>query len=286
MKFKFFLLGFLFHLSAYIFRSIILYLYLKKYKINFAHLLSVHFIHNLYSHVVPASLGELSFPILLKKRISISKSISVLIVLRILTSMITIFLFVFSLIVLFSYRDILKINLSKTNVFLYIIIIIVLFISIFRQHIFNKLKKVKIFRNLISKFINVTKIIRDEIVKLKEPKFLIENISFALLSNMSIILFYFIIFHNLGIDLNFYQIIFVSSIGLAFLILPIKSIGGFGTTEGSLALGLVLVGINKQLAIQTGFVVHIIALMNVFLLFSIGILMRFLFSEKNVQALN
>jgi len=83
--------------------------------------------------------------------------------------------------------------------------------------------------------------------------------------------------------LNFWQAIFISSIGIAFLILPIKSIGGFGTSEGSWAIGMVLLGFNKTTGIQTGFVTHFFALMNVILLFLFGLVIFFLKKYTSIK---
>ena len=71
---------------------------------------------------------------------------------------------------------------------------------------------------------------------------------------------------------------------MPFLILPIKSIGGFGTTEGSWAIGLILLGITKKSAIQAGFVIHIFALINVIFLFLIGII--YVYFNKKIKRKN
>ena len=104
------------------------------------------------------------------------------------------------------------------------------------------------------------------------------------LSFVSILLFYLVIMRGISIELSFFQVIFISSIGIVFMILPIKSIGGFGTTEGSWALGMMLLGYGKEAAIESGFVVHIYALINVFLLFLLGISFKYFFFRNKTTS--
>lgn len=87
------------------------------------------------------------------------------------------------------------------------------------------------------------------------------------------------------IELNFLEVLFVMSINVAFLVLPVKSIGGFGTTEGAWALGLMVIGVAKETAIGAGFAIHILALLNVVLLFVVGFLWQSLAKKKKNETL-
>ena len=84
----------------------------------------------------------------------------------------------------------------------------------------------------------------------------------------------------MGIYLNLLQIVFISSIGIAFIIIPIRSIGGFGTTEGIWTIGMLLLGFDKEIAIQSGFTVHLIVLFNVLIFFLIGLLFKYLINKS------
>ena len=68
------------HFLAYIFRALVFLKLLEKEKLGFRFVLLNHCIHNFYVHVVPASLGELSFPYLLRNRVSQGKSLLAVVV--------------------------------------------------------------------------------------------------------------------------------------------------------------------------------------------------------------
>jgi len=53
-------------------------------------------------------------------------------------------------------------------------------------------------------------------------------------------------------------------------ILPIQGIGGFGTLEGSWAISFMAMGVTKEAAISSGFVMHIISIIYLAILFIIG----------------
>ena len=82
------------------------------------------------------------------------------------------------------------------------------------------------------------------------------------------------IFNSIDINLDIWDCLFLSSIAIAILILPIRSFGGFGTSEGAWALGMIILGYNEEVGIQSGFVIHIVVLINVTLLFLMGIVLR------------
>ena len=114
VQIKYILVGFIFHILAYFFRTLVFYSFLKKDRISFFYLLYIHFIQNFYVHIVPASLGEFSFPLLLKKRIDMAKSFSVLVISRIISLALIFLLFLTSGIYLFNFHRIIAL---RNNIF-------------------------------------------------------------------------------------------------------------------------------------------------------------------------
>lgn len=276
---KYIILGFVFHLGAHFFRSLVLFSFLKEEKVNMLYVLNVHFIHNFFVHLIPAGLGEFSFPYILKKRVGISKSISVLFISRALILLLTIILFLTSIFILFDFNKLFDINFTYPSLLL-TLLIVGLSIS---GYLLKKLNKLSFFSNLTGKLKKLFETSRQDLKKLKEAGFLLKNVLFTLLGIFSAVLYYFCILKGLEIKLNLFQIIFVSSIGIVFVIFPIKSFGGFGTTEGSWAVGLMLFGYSKELSIQAGFAVHIYALVNVIFLFFVGIINNNFIAKKNLS---
>lgn len=291
MQIKYILFGFIFHILAYFFRTLVFYSFLKKERISFFYLLYIHFIQNFYVHIVPASLGEFSFPLLLKKRIDMAKSFSVLVISRIISLGLILFLFLTSGIYLFNFLKIIDLKsniytlLNYSGLILLMIVLFIIFIVKYKINIQKIINNNKVLNKINSKFISIHIKIKSELAQLKNVGFILKIILYSLLALLCSMMFSIILLKGINIELNIFQVIFVSSIGVAFLILPIKSIGGFGTTEGSWAIGLMLFGITKQIAFQAGFVVHIFALINVIFLFLVGIIFNTI-NNRTVNFIN
>ena len=283
ISFKFIITGFVFHLSTYLLRTIVLNLFLKEENISFINLLSVHFIHNFYNHLIPANLGELSFPLLLKKKVTMSKSFAALFVMRLVTGGLTLLLFVISVFYIFDVINIFDIQLKKQYLFVLFLCILIFFIYKFRKIFIKVLLNIRYLDKLYNKINIYFKSIKHEIIKLKKPRFLFKILTNTFLSIMGLIFFYMTLLKGLNIHLNVFQFIFVFSIVFIVLILPIKTLGGFGTSEGSLAIGLMIIGITKNSAIKAGFALHIYTLVNVIILFCVGILIKYLVLKKSLS---
>lgn len=283
VQFQYIVLAFFAHLSAYFFRTWSFYLLTEIKQISFFKLLSIHFVHNFYVHVVPASLGEFSFPILLKKEMKTSESLSILMLSRITTMFFTAILFLVSLIFIFDFNQKINFNFNQSLIIFAIAFLFLSLLFYFRRRIIIQLNKIKILYKIFEKINSFYLTIKSKVLKLKNRATLILFLCSVLISIIATSLFFLLILIGLGLDLNLLQVIFVSSIGVAFIILPIKSIGGFGTTEGAWTIGLMLLSFSKEAAITVGFVVHIYALINVIIILGIGILLKFILRNANKQ---
>lgn len=272
---------FLTHLTAYIARTWVFYLFFsKKSTVSFLYLLNTHFIHNFYVHIIPASLGEISFPILMRKKMKPEKSISVLVITRLLFLLLTVLLFIVSIFLNFDFFSYYKIESDKLY-FVFIGLIPLLVIVFYRKSILNFIGKIKILKKLKSLLSKYWKDIKYDFAFLKNSKkFLFFIFLLTMINIVALVATYFLILKGMNLELTFFQIVFVSSIGIAFILLPIKSIGGFGTTEGAWAIGMLVLGFDKEVAIQSGFVVHIVALLNVLIMFIFGLIFRSLYIKK------
>ncbi len=268
------LFAFVFHFATYIFRSLIISIFLRDTPVSFKNIFVAHLIQNLFVHVIPAGLGEFSFPFLLKKWVPMTRSLSSVILTKLLLLAGMMVLFFFSL----FFIEMHHINIDNTGIWGLIMLVLIVFtiLLIFQnKKITRLLKKIKLGKSSIYSNIKHFKdsIIVD-LVKLKKWRVLTIVLVLVFLSNVSLASFYFIILNSLEIHLSIWDCLFISSIGLAFLVLPIKSVGGFGTSEGVWAIGMIILGYSEKVGIESGFVVHIIALFNVVVLFIVGMLLR------------
>lgn len=281
VNYKFIIIGFFFHMITYLVRTLMLYSLLRKGEITFKYLMAIHFIQNFFVHLVPASLGEFSFPILLKKKIEMSRSLSALLITKFILMAGLVLLFFISLVALFNEKIDFGTNFTTILIFLLTVIFSLVLLKSYRGNLKNLFLR-KISDALFRLKLSVT----DDLKKFKNAKFSLLFIFLTLLSNFSLAYFYITILAGMNVHLDFWQSIFISSIGIAFLILPIKSLGGFGTSEGSWAIGMVLLGFDKTIGIQTGFVAHVFALLNVFFLLLIGIAIILFDNKKRKLQIN
>lgn len=282
---KIVVLGFLCHAAAYFFRTWAMLLFFRGSRVGYGYLLRIHFLHNFYVHVVPASLGELSFPILTKDRLKVEKSLSVLLISRLLIMGVTLLLFLVSLFLIFG-SHIIQFRLGSGYYLIGGIVLIFTALICLRKPLFNLLQRIGPIAKIATKVRAVLLQVRDELTKFRDVGFTLKATGLSALSILCIAFFYLLVLNSLGHSLHLLEIVFVSSIGMAFIILPVKSLGGFGTTEGAWTIGLLLLGLTKENSIEAGFVIHLLSLVNVLFLFAVGMLMRMASRLKRKQRIN
>jgi uncharacterized membrane protein YbhN (UPF0104 family) len=211
------------------------------------------------------------------------KSFAALFVMRLVTGGLTLLLFMISVFYIFDVINIFDIQLKKQYLVVLFLCVLIFFIYKFRKIFFKGILNNRYLYKLYIKIKNVFKSIKQEIIKLKKPRFLFKIISNTFLSIIGLIFFYMTLLKGLNIHLNVFQFIFVFSIVFVVLIFPIKTLGGFGTSEGSLAVGLMIIGVTENSALKAGFVLHIYTLVNVIFLFFVGILVNYLVYKKSMK---
>ena len=272
VEFKIILIAFIVHLFTYLSRSIIIKLLLSDTKIKLREVFVAHLIQNFFVRIVPASLGEFSFPVLTKKWVPMSRSLSSILVTKLLLlcgMLILLFVSIF-------YVEIEFIEIDTSNYLAILIGLIIFVILLIKIPFFKRLaKKIRIGKSSIYDYINhFINSIRLDLFKLRQTKYLIPIILLVLFTNLALAFFYLLLLNSIDINLDIWDCLFLSSIAIAILILPIRSFGGFGTSEGAWALGMIILGYNEEVGIQSGFVIHIVVLINVTLLFLMGIVLR------------
>jgi len=250
---EYLILSLLFYLSTYIFRALRFSVMFPN--ISVPELSAVMGVHTFFNNVLPFRSGEASFPIILKKLFGIDVAISsvALLLVRVLDVLSLSLLFsVSAFIVATQKRELLLIPLLTS-----LTLLGVLFIG--------------------------TKLLK----KLKDKFFIVGNIfsfiqGFISLSNL-LLLFVFSLFTWLfkffsfffilkagGVELSFFQTVFSSTFGELTSILPVHSVGGFGTYEAGLTGGFALLGIKTDQALTVAFYFHLVLLLMSVVLASLG----------------
>jgi len=237
------LISLLFYVSTYYFRA-------KRFTLMFpqiktADLVAVMAVHTFFNNLLPFRSGEASFPIILKKLFGVEVSISsgALLFARVLDLASLSLLFLVSAFVVATERKELLI----------IPVLILLLLTVLVLAVFKLLKAFRgRFAVLGTLFLFFQQFI--------SPKKLFLMALYSLLTW----LFKFASFHYIlkagGIELNFFQTVFVSTFGELTTILPVHSIGGFGTYEAGLVGGFKLLGLKTSYALTVAFYFHLILL--------------------------
>ena len=133
--------------------------------------------------------------------------------------------------------------------------------------IIEKISKLKSsFAYLIKKELSISRVLRLTFITLAYITFLA--------------LFFKVILVKLDIPVSLIELYYIMSLQLAILVLPIKSFGGFGTTEGAWMIGLMSLGIEKKTALESGIIMHMINLASAAIFFALGLLAKYIYDRK------
>ncbi len=233
-------------------------------KISMMEFYSIVSYHNFFNQIMPARTGELTYVYYLKKigRVQTTRGLHSLIITRIFDLIIISIYFVISLLFFYGART--SIALFFTGIACGIVSIVALFkISINFVTINNILKKIA--GKLKINDYKITKLILDQMENITA-----EFDSFNTQSHIPLLFItsalvwlalYFFSYVNilaLRIHITFIETLLGSTGAVLTNVLPINSFGSFGTLEAGWTGGFVLVGMNLQDAITSGFASHII----------------------------
>lgn len=278
VSYKYLLLGLFIYLLIFFLRVIRMNLFLEG-KINLKNLSIIMAIHNFFINVIPARLGELSYVYMIKKTnsIDISKNVFSLLATRILDVYGQLLLFLIFVLLLNPIPPLIKNIWILCFVFLAIFTLLIIIVLIFKERFFIILNRIlRLFS--FNRFMLIQKISQksEEMVEhfkiLRNKKIFYKTLILTFFINIlmySIVYFVLLAFTPpLGVIKTFVG----SGIAGFTNILPIQGIMNFGTFEGGWTLGFLLLGMQKELAIITGFSYHIMSLFYTFILTICGII--------------
>ena len=235
------MIGLFFYTLTYFFRA-------KRFAVFFSRvktidLAAVIAVHTFFNNLLPFRSGEASFPIILKKLFGIEGIISsaALVVVRLF--------------------DLLSLSILFTLV-------------TFGVAVENK--RFFVVSLILTGAIFLTMVIGFKFLKVLKKRFGFASTLFFFFSefksvrNLGLVFFYsffnwltkftaFYFFMKAGnLDLNFFQTTFVATFGELTTVLPIHSIGGFGTYEAGLVGGFALLGFKGGYALTVAFYFHLL----------------------------
>lgn len=272
------LAGFALYGCSYIFRAWRFHILLKK-EVSIKDLFHIECVHNMMNNLLPARTGELSYVFLLKTEHNktTGDGLATLIIARIFDF---IFISIFFLLIFVSID-----NLETGVTALLVVGILFLFAMVFL--LLGLVFYGPVFLPIIKKLAqrgNYKKIhFGDYIIRKSEETIacfetfktgtITMHLSVILLTIsiwlLSYSLFYLIAI-SMHIQLDLVHILFAASFAVFSTVLPVQGIAGFGTMEGGWAMGFLLAGVPKELAISSGFAFHLLILIYTLILGGIG----------------
>lgn len=278
IKQEYLILGFLIYALSYVFRAVRFHFLLNR-NICVRDLFCITCIHNLTNSILPARAGELSYIYLLKKNHdrSVEEGAVTLVEARVF-DMIAISLLFFSC-VMFARDPPELITGAMWAIALFTVLLLALLVTISRSNIITHvLRNTAVFMNLdrssafdilLEKIENITKIF----ACMNWNNFIL-CILVSIASWLTSYTVIYLLVGAMGVELPFGTALLASTFSLLTTILPIQGFGGFGTIEGGWTIGFMLFGVSKDLAIITGFSIHIITILYYLILGAIGFLYR------------
>ncbi|WP_297446188.1 lysylphosphatidylglycerol synthase transmembrane domain-containing protein [Desulfurobacterium sp.] len=231
------------YVFVYIFRALRLKLYIEE--IPLSEMASVIGVHTFFNNVMPFRSGETSFPLILKKLygIDMTRSSVVLFGARVFDLLSLSILFLFSLFSV-SFSD-------KRLIFFPILAVALVGIALFVAY-----KFLHFFKERIPFF---DKLIIASAVLFRVDK-LMQMFFFSICIWILKFTAFMFILNAAHLGLGFFKTIFVSTFAEFTTVLPIHSIGGFGTFEAGMVGGFSLIGMNAKKALLYAVYFHTLIL--------------------------
>lgn len=258
--------GFGLYVLSYFFRALRFRILLNK-KVGLKNLFTIVCVHNMMNNILPARTGELSYIYLLKKHHNktAGEGIATLFVARVFD--------IISITLLFSVSALMIKDLP--DMVAKVVFFIVFFLALVIVFLITLLYSGNSFLNLVGMFFERFGLEDKRIVgymlrkgsetvesfeMIKTNGRFIEMFTISIGIWLSLYLLNYTLVIAMGINLNFFTIVLASTFAVFTTVLPIQGVGGFGTIEGGWAIGFVAAGLTKEVAISSGFGVHIITI--------------------------
>jgi glycosyltransferase 2 family protein len=273
VKIEYFLLGGLLYLCKSLVRALRFKRINRRFSPRFLMMLRLTLATSVASQVMPMKLGELSYVYLMKKEgSSISYGLSSLVVIRLIDLLTISLLFI---IITLSAHPSANMSIYFQSIlwfmsFLMAIIFGLLVLSAFDRANLRFLMRFPLVGRL--PLLKKLALGGDNFLTNLKQYTIIEYLEWTGLASIEWMINYFIFYVlmvGLGIAPTFFDTVVSVTFASLASVLPINSIGNFGTQEAGWATGMVLLGYSKEIAIASGFATHLLTL--VYMLFFGGI---------------
>ena len=259
--------GFVLYTCSYFFRALRFYVLLNK-EVRLRDLFNIVCVHNMVNNILPARTGELSYIYLLKKlhNKKAGEGIATLVVVRVSDFIAISALFFVSCLLMARDLPGIVITVIWTIAFSLVLVISVSVVSVYfgekitkiveKINIRLNLDKFRIIQFLANKGVEVKESFRR--MQSKKVVFCCLLLSVPIWSSMYAMVY--VLLNGMGLNLIIWLVIVGMTLLMLLNFLPVQGIGKFGTYEGAWAVIFIPLGLSKEIAITSGFSVHIITI--------------------------
>lgn len=239
---------------------------LTEGKISFIHFLRIIFIQNFFNTVLPFKLGDLSYIHLVHRqgKINLGRNIASFLGSRILDILSLITIFILSALLV-------RQNFMVEHYFLILYITFGILLLFFMLLIIVGAKFLEKIKNYLPNFLFAK--LHETMVAFSEfrNKKLMNQVIYISIAIWAVtFLIGPLIFRSVGLDLSFWQAIFIYGFPILIGIVPLYVAGNFGFYEGSVVFGLSFFGISRETALLSSLLAHAQELIFIFVLAIVG----------------
>ena len=279
-------IGFIIYICCYLLRTIRFYILLNK-KVSIKDLFAIVCVHNMANNILPARTGEVSYVYLCKKlhNISVGEGVASLMVARMFDFIAISLLFLLSAMSIKNLPDMIYNVVWGIAVLLIVVVLLLIGLLYFGKSWLVRVKKIvdtfgiRHFRST-QYLLRKMEEMESSFKYAKPTRIIVMAGILSVFISLLVYLVTFVLVNAMGLNLPIQHVIIGSTISMFTILLPIQGVGGFGTIEGGWAVGYMAIGIPKQIAIASGFGVHIISFIYTLIMGILGIVMF----KMNIQS--
>lgn len=243
--------------GAYLFRALFYRKSVKAPNLRIRDFFAVTGIFNLVSSILPFNIGNLSYPVLLKKYydLGLERGASSLLIYAFARIIVLLTGLTIAVLLLGVFTRFVEVYLVLVACFAVAFSFIIVFL--------NRIEKINLFRrySVLSIFLRMVMAVKQELKKLASTAELLWLFILATAVGVFNVVSLWFSFYFMGYSIPIVGVVYIWSAANLGSLLPIHGIAGFGSYEAINTLILLSLGLSTNEAIQMSFVVHVVSLL-------------------------
>lgn len=243
--------------GAYLFRALFYRKSVKAPNLRIRDFFAVTGIFNFVSSILPFNIGNLSYPVLLKKYydLGLERGASSLLIYAFARIIVLLTGLTIAVLLLGVFTRFVEVYLVLVACFAVAFSFVIVFL--------NRIEKINLFRrySVLSIFLRMVMAVKQELKKLASTAELLWLFILAIAVGVFNLVSLWFSFYFMGYSIPIVGVVYIWSAANLGSLLPIHGIAGFGSYEAINTFILLSLGLSTNEAIQMSFVVHVVSLL-------------------------